>query len=90
MVQPGFYPFSHWQGLGKTVQCSSFTGYLAETHRVRGPFLVLVPLSTVPNWAKEYRRWLPQLNTVVYVGDQKSREARDGTDRPPDHSPCAS
>ncbi len=43
---------------------------------VRGPFLVVVPLSTVPNWIREFRRWLPQLNAVVYVGDTKSREVR--------------
>jgi SNF2 family DNA or RNA helicase len=41
---------------------------------VHGPFLVVVPLSTVPNWIREFRKWLPQLNSVVYVGDTKSRE----------------
>jgi SNF2-related domain len=43
---------------------------------VHGPFLVVVPLSTVPNWIREFRKWLPQLNSVVYVGDTKSREVR--------------
>lgn len=61
-------------GLGKTVQTSSFLGCLAEDHRVRGPFLVMVPLSTVPNWIKEFRRWLPQMSAVVYIGDAASRE----------------
>ena len=42
--------------------------------KVMGPFLVVVPLSTVPNWIKEFNKWLPQANTVVYVGDSKSRE----------------
>ncbi len=54
-------------------------GYLSEMQGVRGPFLVVVPLSTVPNWIREFRRWLPQLNTVVYVGDTKSREVRNPT-----------
>eukprot|EP00882_Tetradesmus_deserticola_P026761 GHRQ01029552.1.p1 GENE.GHRQ01029552.1~~GHRQ01029552.1.p1 ORF type:complete len:619 (+),score=313.07 GHRQ01029552.1:120-1859(+) len=61
-------------GLGKTVQCVSFLGLLAQTCNVRGPFLVVVPLSTVPNWIKEFRKWVPQLNAVVYVGDGRSRE----------------
>jgi SNF2 family DNA or RNA helicase len=48
-------------GLGKTVQCVSFLGLLAQTCGVRGPFLVVVPLSTVPNWIKEFRKWVPQV-----------------------------
>ena len=49
-------------------------GYLSEVQRIAGPFLVVVPLSTVPNWAREFRKWAPQLNTVIYVGDAASRE----------------
>ena len=49
-------------------------GFLAMELKVMGPFLVVVPLSTVPNWIKEFNKWLPQVNTVVYVGDTKSRE----------------
>jgi len=61
-------------GLGKTVQCVSMLGYLRDELLVGGPFLVVVPLSTVPNWASELRKWLPSANSVVYVGDTKSRE----------------
>jgi len=32
-----------------------------------------VPLSTVPNWAREFARWTPQVDAVVYVGDAPSR-----------------
>ena len=49
-------------------------GYLSEVLKIAGPFLVVVPLSTVPNWIKEFRKWTPQLNALVYVGDSKSRE----------------
>jgi chromodomain-helicase-DNA-binding protein 1 len=48
-------------GLGKTVQCVSFLSVLAETVGNRGPFLVVVPLSTVPNWLKEFKKWVPQV-----------------------------
>ncbi|KAK9824197.1 hypothetical protein WJX72_008454 [[Myrmecia] bisecta] len=61
-------------GLGKTVQCVSMIGYLTEAQGIPGPFLVVVPLSTVPNWIREFRKWLPQANALVYVGDSKSRE----------------
>ena len=30
---------------------------------------VVVPLSTIPNWDKEFKKWTPFLNTLVYVGD---------------------
>lgn len=49
-------------GLGKTVQCVSLVGLLAQHMSVRGPFLVVVPLSTVPNWIKEFRKWVPMVS----------------------------
>ncbi len=58
-------------GLGKTVQCASFIGLLAESLLIRGPFLVVVPLSTIPNWMREFKRWVPFVNSVVYIGDGK-------------------
>lgn len=51
-------------------------GYLSLWQQIAGPYLVVVPLSTVPNWIREFRKWLPQCNALVYVGDSKSREAR--------------
>ena len=47
---------------------------MSEVLKIAGPFLVVVPLSTVPNWIKEFRKWTPQLNALVYVGDSKSRD----------------
>jgi chromodomain-helicase-DNA-binding protein 1 len=61
-------------GLGKTVQCASMIGYLSQIQSIGGPFLIIVPLSTVPNWAREFKKWIPQINSVVYVGDAPSRE----------------
>lgn len=61
-------------GLGKTVQCASMVGYLSQLQHIGGPFLVVVPLSTVPNWAREFRKWIPDVNALVYVGDTASRE----------------
>ncbi|KAK9788572.1 hypothetical protein WJX73_002856 [Symbiochloris irregularis] len=61
-------------GLGKTIQCVSMIGYLLCAQSIAGPFLVVVPLSTVPNWIREFRRWLPQCNALVYIGDSTSRK----------------
>ncbi|XP_010907831.1 protein CHROMATIN REMODELING 5 isoform X1 [Elaeis guineensis] len=61
-------------GLGKTVQSVSMLGFLQNTQQIHGPFLVVVPLSTLSNWAREFRKWLPEMNIVVYVGNRASRE----------------
>ncbi|CAL5201967.1 unnamed protein product [Lathyrus oleraceus] len=61
-------------GLGKTVQSVSMLGFLQNTQQIHGPFLVVVPLSTLSNWAKEFRKWLPNMSVIVYVGTRSSRE----------------
>ncbi|CAO2837359.1 unnamed protein product, partial [Amaranthus hypochondriacus] len=61
-------------GLGKTVQSVSMLGFLQNAQQINGPFLVVVPLSTLSNWAKEFRKWLPNMNVIVYVGTRASRE----------------
>lgn len=60
-------------GLGKTIQVISFLNYLFHTHLLYGPFLVVVPLSTLAAWQREFAAWAPQMNVVVYLGDVTSR-----------------
>lgn len=60
-------------GLGKTIQAISFLGFLQHVQQITGPFLVVVPLSTLPNWEAEFEKWLPDCNVVIYGGDGKSR-----------------
>lgn len=60
-------------GLGKTIQVISFLNYLFHTHSLYGPFLVVVPLSTLAAWQREFAAWAPQINVVVYLGDVTSR-----------------
>ena len=48
--------------------------FLQNAQQIYGPFLVVVPLSTLSNWAKEFKKWLPDLNVIVYVGTRASRE----------------
>ena len=70
-------------GLGKTVQCASLAGYLSLVQRLSSPILVVVPLSTVPNWVREFKKWIPDVNTVVYVGDAASRKVIRRFEFPP-------
>lgn len=60
-------------GLGKTLQTVSFLGWLMYCRNVMGPFLVVVPLSTIAAWVREFARWLPDMNVVCYSGDANSR-----------------
>jgi len=60
-------------GLGKTVQTVSFINWLRHVRRQQGPFVVIVPLSTMPAWAETFDHWTPDLNYVVYNGSEKAR-----------------
>ena len=39
-------------GLGKTIQSIALLGYLSETKKIRGPSLVVAPLTTLRNWER--------------------------------------
>ncbi|XP_010538629.1 PREDICTED: protein CHROMATIN REMODELING 4 [Tarenaya hassleriana] len=60
-------------GLGKTVSACAFLSSLYFEFKVARPCLVLVPLSTMPNWLSEFSLWAPFLNVVEYHGGAKAR-----------------
>ena len=59
-------------GLGKTIQTVALFCHLYEMG-VPGPFLVVAPLSTVPNWVNEFRRFSPTVPVVLYHGSLQER-----------------
>lgn len=59
-------------GLGKTIQVIGLIAHLKE-QAVRGPFLVVAPLSTVYNWKNEFDRWAPSIPCLVYHGPRDIR-----------------
>lgn len=61
-------------GLGKTIQTISLLAYLMEFKKNFGPFLVVVPLSTLSNWANECNRWVPDMNKIIYKGTPDVRK----------------
>uniref|UniRef100_W8AZH4 Chromodomain-helicase-DNA-binding protein 1 n=1 Tax=Ceratitis capitata TaxID=7213 RepID=W8AZH4_CERCA len=61
-------------GLGKTIQTICFLYSLFKVHHLYGPFLCVVPLSTMTAWQREFDLWAPEMNVVTYLGDVKSRE----------------
>uniref|UniRef100_A0A8D3DIC3 Chromodomain helicase DNA binding protein 6 n=1 Tax=Scophthalmus maximus TaxID=52904 RepID=A0A8D3DIC3_SCOMX len=59
-------------GLGKTIQSITFL-YEIFSMGIRGPFLIIAPLSTITNWEREFRTWT-NMNVIVYHGSQISRQ----------------
>ena len=35
---------------------------------------MVVPLSTISAWAREFHKWAPAINVITYIGDSASRE----------------
>lgn len=49
----------------QTIQTIGFLAALQEEIYVRGPFLLVVPLSTIKNWEREFMNWAPHFNAVL-------------------------
>lgn len=60
-------------GLGKTLQTISLLGYVKHYRGKSGPFLVIVPKSTLSNWMNEVRKWVPTLHPVCLIGSADER-----------------
>ena len=76
------------QGLGKTIQTISLICYLIEHKRQPGPFLVIVPLSTLTNWQMEFKRWAPTISTIVMKGSKLERQEQYARIRALDFQVC--
>ncbi|CAJ0571531.1 unnamed protein product, partial [Mesorhabditis spiculigera] len=63
-------------GLGKTVQTITFLSRVYE-YGIHGPFLIVVPLSTIHNWVREFETWT-DMNAVVYHGSAAGRQIIEG------------
>ena len=60
-------------GLGKTVQSVTTLNHIWQVEGIRGPFLVLAPLSTLGHWQREFDGWT-EMNAITYHGSNESRE----------------
>ena len=60
-------------GLGKTLQTIAFLGYLRHICDITGPHLIAVPKSTLDNWAREFKKWTPEVDVLVLQGAKDER-----------------
>jgi len=63
-------------GLGKTIQSMCFLDQLQRSVKtqIRGPFLIIAPLSLVNQWRSESTTWAPDMNVLLYHGNMNARE----------------
>ncbi|TMW63465.1 hypothetical protein Poli38472_002406 [Pythium oligandrum] len=60
-------------GLGKTIQVIGLIAHL-KSLGVRGPYLIVAPLSTLPNWETEFQKWAPTIPSLIYHGTRECRK----------------
>ena len=61
-------------GLGKTLQAISLMAHIAESKGIWGPFLIIVPVTTLHNWQSEIKRFCPSLKVLPYFGSLEERK----------------
>ncbi|KAI9278311.1 SNF2 family N-terminal domain-containing protein [Phascolomyces articulosus] len=59
-------------GLGKTVQSVALLNDIYFNLGIRGPFLIIAPLSTVPHWIRAINAWT-DLNVIDFRGSNQAR-----------------
>jgi hypothetical protein len=55
-------------GLGKTLEAISVLAFAIGELDCRGPFLVVAPVSVLPNWASELQRFAPKVVVLRCAG----------------------
>jgi SNF2 family DNA or RNA helicase len=58
-------------GLGKTIQSIAWILSFKEKN---SPFLIVAPLTLIPNWKHEVNRFAPNLNVYIHHGDRRQLE----------------
>ena len=60
-------------GLGKTLQTISLIAQLVLEDET-APNIIIVPKSTLANWAKEFKRWCPSIEVFEFYAGHEDRE----------------
>lgn len=62
-------------GLGKTIQSIAFLKQLRDLNatKVKGPFIVVAPLSLMKQWQSEVEIWAPEINCIILHGNHLAR-----------------
>lgn len=61
-------------GLGKTVQSISMLAYMREVENIRGPHLIVCPLTVTNNWKSEFAKYFPDCKTMLLSAKMDERD----------------
>ncbi|KEG09134.1 putative DNA excision repair protein, putative,SNF2 family helicase-like protein [Trypanosoma grayi] len=64
-------------GLGKTIQVASMLNALHHSQKLRGPCLIVSPLTVLRQWVAEMHRWAPYMRTCVMHESSASNMSRE-------------
>ncbi|GFY70093.1 DNA excision repair protein ERCC-6-like [Trichonephila inaurata madagascariensis] len=63
-------------GLGKTFQVIAFLSGLIDADLIKH-ILIIMPVSLLPNWEKEFKRWCPGISVTQFHGGSKKERERN-------------
>ncbi|KAK7433684.1 ATP-dependent DNA helicase Snf21 [Stygiomarasmius scandens] len=73
--------YNKLNGSRKTIQTISLVSFLIEAKRQCGPYLVIIPPSTMTNWSDEFTKWAPSIKMIAYKGNPAQCRAFQGEHR---------
>ncbi|XP_021364793.1 DNA excision repair protein ERCC-6-like [Mizuhopecten yessoensis] len=62
-------------GLGKTIQVIAFLSGLFDMNKVHA-VLIVMPVSLITNWEKEFNKWAPGIRVTLFHGSSKREKER--------------
>jgi SNF2 family DNA or RNA helicase len=70
------FPVSMFAVNVQTIQSAAFLQELQSqpAAQIKGPFLIVAPLSLIEQWQSELRSWAPDMNVILYHGSAAARE----------------
>jgi hypothetical protein len=74
--------YSFFPTKGKTVQSISTMWHLFTVEKIRGPFLVIAPLSTIGHWKREVENWTGKHRVPSLAGAAANANALNSGGQP--------
>ncbi|XP_067685649.1 DNA excision repair protein ERCC-6-like isoform X2 [Haliotis asinina] len=62
-------------GLGKTIQVIGFLSGMFDMDKIKS-VLIVMPVSVIGNWEKEFSKWAPGIRVTLYHGNSKREKER--------------